>query len=264
MLSGNGRADRKIRVDEHLNSGLRVLGRQFSGQRFVIVSLVVMVLVWGGLYLAFLAWRGRYREQTAFARSQIPPVVDGLLRARPPDVPEPEWRLIVHQTRSMLDMLMGANLLDRVSILALRADLMTRVSSSRPTTALNDVIRIWSDMKFRAGPSLTRAERPALIDLAIVADSLERLLPPDVPRAVWSSAVAETRTMLVQCARSDGLDDELRDALRKRWTDMSLTARDRPTQAVDVLRQIWIDVEREPLRVSAPRPALLQEPSQNR
>jgi hypothetical protein len=255
---GNGKAHRAVRLDLRRASSPAVLGPRHSGRRFVVTAVAVLLLVWGCLYLTFRVWRAGYRQQTAFARNLVPPAVDGFLAARPPDFSEREWREIVTRTHAMLDMLIGANLLDRAGVLSLRDDLSNRAAVSKPATALNDVIRIWSDMEFKASPSLARATRPSTIDLAVVVDSLERVPPGDVPPAEWPIAVSETRNMLIAWARSGGLDDDVRAALRKRWSDLILTVRDQPARAKGALEQIWIDVEREPSWPSSPRPALLR------
>jgi hypothetical protein len=262
--NGDGKGNGKAR---HASQGRRRgenrfrrdFDHQYSGRRFVVAALAVLLLVWGGLYLTFRAWRASYHNQTAFARNLAPPVVDGFLDARPSDVSEKEWRVIVESTHAMLDILMGANLLDRAGVLSLRDELGERVAATTPATSLEDVIRIWSDMELRAGPSLSHAVRPATIDLAIVIDSLERFTPPDMPPADWSLAVSQTRNMLIAWARSGRLGDDLREALRRRWTDLILALRGQPARAKDALNQIWIDVEREPSRVASPRPALLRE-----
>jgi hypothetical protein len=42
-----------------------------SGRRFVVVAVIVVLLTWGGLYLAFQRWRENYRERVALGASPL-------------------------------------------------------------------------------------------------------------------------------------------------------------------------------------------------
>jgi hypothetical protein len=257
---GNGLAGRHLREDdERASDRPDVLGSEHSGRWFVVAAVFGILTIWGSLQVLFQNWRARYRERTAFGRRELPHVVDGLARIKPPELSVDEWRRMVSDTHAMLEMLVGANLLDHAGTVALRNDLNERVAQTRPNTALDDMIRIWSDMDAKAGPALLRAPRPSWLELAIVVDSLNRFQPITVSRADWTGALTQTRRMLIALDRSGRLDPERREALHERWSSMIQRARNRPIEARDVLEQVWIDVEAKPMLVTNPRPDVLRD-----
>ena len=184
--------------------------------------------------------------------------VDPLIRVRPPDVPEAEWRTTVGRTRSMLAMLAGSDRLDSAGVEALRRDLTSRVASARPETALDVVVDIWSAIQDRAGPAIVRAERPDRIELALLVEPLGKVQPPDVDPAARAEARSRTRSMLEALAVSGTLDDSTRAGLRIRWTDAVAEALLRPSRAKDALRQVWEDAEKRSPGLPGGRPALLR------
>ena len=42
-----------------------------SGRLFVVVAVIVVLLTWGGLYVAFTRWRAHYRERVAYGASRV-------------------------------------------------------------------------------------------------------------------------------------------------------------------------------------------------
>ena len=46
-----------------------------SGRRFVVVAVIVVLLTWGALYLAFQRWRANYRARVAYGTSNVVPAV---------------------------------------------------------------------------------------------------------------------------------------------------------------------------------------------
>ena len=59
------------------------LPRSHSGRRFVIVAVIVVLVIWGVLYLVFREWRARYRERAAYGVSQVVPAIDPMAETRP-------------------------------------------------------------------------------------------------------------------------------------------------------------------------------------
>lgn len=142
--------------------GARPVGR-VSGRRFVVVTAVGTVLLWGGLYLAFQGWRARYRKLAEYGRTQVATVVDPLGDVRPPGVPARVWRQAVADTHRMVADVTASGLLDRGRMEALRADLAARVAGARPETAVATLSRLWDDMERSTRLDPGRDPRPELL-----------------------------------------------------------------------------------------------------
>jgi hypothetical protein len=123
-----------------------------SGRRFVVIAVVVVLLIWGGLYLVFYRWRTDYRGRVAYGLSNVVPAVDAFEEVTPPHVDPVAWRNAVDKTRAMLRTVVGSNLLDRRDMDELRRELDTRVNSaqSHPESATTELAAIWNEMADRA------------------------------------------------------------------------------------------------------------------
>jgi hypothetical protein len=127
-------------------------GHGHSGRRFVIVAVVVVLLTWGGLYLAFQRWRANYRARVAYGTSNVVPVIDPLKELTPPGVDSTVWRDAVDKTHEMLRAVVASNLLDRADMDKLRLELGQRVARvrSNPEAATGELAAIWNEMADRA------------------------------------------------------------------------------------------------------------------
>ena len=158
---GDGSPPRRLRFDA---DGATRSDQGHSGRWLVAVAVVTVLVVWGGLYLAFRGWRARVLARAAYGAREVAPTVDPIARLVPPDVSEDEWREAVRQTHDLIVALAGANLLDQAHLEQLRAELAARVAAARPETA-RDVLRsIWDDLCARAGPVLARRARPKVLE----------------------------------------------------------------------------------------------------
>jgi hypothetical protein len=112
----------------------------------------MVLLIWGGLYVAFQRWRSNYRARVAYGTSNVVPVVDALKEVMPPGVDPAAWRDAVDKTRGMLSTVVGSNLLDRDDMDKLRHELDQRVAraESHPETAIDELTAIWNEMADRA------------------------------------------------------------------------------------------------------------------
>lgn len=137
-----------------------------SGRRAVIVAGLVLLALWGGLWLAFRRWRAGYRERAAFAVAHVVPAIDPLADVAPPGVDPKAWRAAVDDTRAMLLTLATANVLNRAQMEALRADVDARVARARarPETAVDELAQLWDTLLSQAAPILVpRHPRPKLL-----------------------------------------------------------------------------------------------------
>ncbi len=150
---------RRLRYD-FSRSGAGAAGEGHSGRRFVAVSVLTILIVWGILYLVFRDWRVRHRTRAAFGASQVASQVDRLAPMVPEGVSPEEWREAVEQTHELLVHLTGANLLDQAGMERLRDELAARVADAQPENARAVLASIWDDMQARAGPVLERYPRP--------------------------------------------------------------------------------------------------------
>jgi hypothetical protein len=169
--AGN-RPVRRLRFDGHptnrereATAGPRVAGR--SGRRTVIAAVLAIVVLAGGLALAFRDWRIRYRARAAFGASQVASAIDPLAELVPPGISPEAWRQTVAKGHAMLVTLTASNMLDLPDMYALRADLTARVRRARPETARADLAILWDELAHRAGPNLVkRHPRPELLSLS--------------------------------------------------------------------------------------------------
>jgi hypothetical protein len=144
-----------------------------SGRRFVVVAVIVVLLTWGGLYLAFQRWRENYRERVAYGASHVVSAVDALKEITPPDVDPAAWRDTVDKTHAMLLTVVASNLLDLDDLDKLRLELDELVSRVRahPETGKTELAAIWNEMADRAeflfqdsrDPTRNRHVRPKIL-----------------------------------------------------------------------------------------------------
>lgn len=166
---GSGEVIRRLRVDRS-GPGPGPAHEPEGGVsgRLVVTSAVLGVLVlWGGLDLAFRQWRASYHARAAFGRERVERAVEPLAEFVPPGEIAPDaWRRAVADTRAMLVTLTASNLLDRPRIEALGADIDARVARARahPATARAELASLWNDIEDRAGPVIIlHHPRPALL-----------------------------------------------------------------------------------------------------
>ena len=151
------------------------LPRSHSGRRFVIVAGLVVLVIWGALYLAFRDWRARYRARAAYGANQVESAIKPLTEIVPPGVDPGAWHDAVSRTQAMLLTVTAANLLGIAEMRALRAELDQAVARARakPETAVKELAGVWNTMEARAAflfqdsrsPSGVRHVRPAILRL---------------------------------------------------------------------------------------------------
>jgi hypothetical protein len=139
----------------------------------VAVAVIVVLLTWGGLYLAFQRWRANYRERVAYGTSNVVPVIDLFKEVMPPGVDRTDWRDAVDKTRAMITTVVASNLLDRDDMDKLRLELDQRVATvhSNPEAAADELAAIWNEMADRAeflfqdsrAPTRDRHVRPKIL-----------------------------------------------------------------------------------------------------
>ncbi|GAC1465975.1 MAG: hypothetical protein NVSMB9_06060 [Isosphaeraceae bacterium] len=160
-----------------------------SGRLFVSVAVIVVLVVWGSLYLTFRHWRTRYRERAAFGARVVATAVDPLAtlvpegehplglraagcagaaaiaaEASPLDESPAAWRSAVAETHAMLVTLTAANLLDANRMRALGEHLVDRVSHARPETARATLATLWDEIENQSTPIVrARHTRPTLL-----------------------------------------------------------------------------------------------------
>ncbi len=134
-----------------------------SGRRVVIVGVRLVLVTWGGLYLAFRDWRARYRARALYGAMHVATAIDPMAAAVPAGVPPEAWRDAVSETRAMLVTVTSSNLLDMAALRSLRDEVAARVGRARPETARAELAGLWDETAVRAGPVLDRHPRPKLL-----------------------------------------------------------------------------------------------------
>jgi hypothetical protein len=146
----------------------------YSGRVFVTVVVVGVLVLWGGLNLAFRQWRAGYRERADYGVEHVAKAIDPLARVVPvgeafsgaggAKAGELAWEQAVAETHAMLVTLTAANVLDRAQMDDLGGRIAARVAAARPETALADLAAVWDEAEDRAGPVIDRRhQRPALL-----------------------------------------------------------------------------------------------------
>jgi hypothetical protein len=129
-----------------------VLSRGHSGRRFVLVAGVVLLVIWGVLFLIFRDWKTRYQRRAAYGAAQVVPVIDRLATIVPPNIDPDDWRDAVRQTRAMLTTVVGSNLLDieEMDRLHTELDRCTERAQAHPASARDELASIWNKLADRA------------------------------------------------------------------------------------------------------------------
>ena len=157
----DGSPSRRFRLDELTSNSIHTTAAQgspalppaHSGRRFVLGAGLVLLLLWGALYLIFRDWRARYNERARFGATQVAPVIDALADTPPPGVTAGDWREAVRETHDLLVTVTGSNLLDRQQMLSLRQELEQTVARAQahPETARDELAGVWNLVADRAG-----------------------------------------------------------------------------------------------------------------
>lgn len=235
-------------------------GPGHSGRAFVTIAAIAVLVLWGGLYLAFREWRARYRQRAEYGAAQVAPAIGPLAVLTPPGVDPASWRDAVARTQAMLLTVTASNLLGLDELRGLGDEIRRAVarSQARPETAVAELAAIWDDMSER-GEFLLRDLRPLKADrhprpsilpsygddrVAPALDPLDRLEPPGVGLASWRDAVRGTRGLLHRVASSRSISTMRMKALRQALDRSVARAVARPASAVDELAGIWELVER--------------------
>src|SRR5437588_12449227 len=160
----NGHQDdsppRRFRLDELTSNSIHTTAAQgspalppaHSGRRFVLGAGLVLLLIWGALYLFFRDWRARYNERARFGATQVAPVIDALADTPPPGVSAGDWREAVRETHDLLVTVTGSHLLERQQMLSLRQELEQTVARAQahPKTSRDELAGVWNLVADRA------------------------------------------------------------------------------------------------------------------
>jgi len=149
--------------------------RGYSGRRFVLVSGLVLLAIWGTLYLLFRDWRARYQKRAQYGASYVVPAIDPMVRIDPPDVAPEAWREALAQTKAMLVTVTSSNLLDEKQMreLQIALDGAARRSLADPKRAVTELAIIWNSIADR-GEFLLKDSRSA----SGVRHPRPKILPP--------------------------------------------------------------------------------------
>jgi hypothetical protein len=139
-------------VIHHHDGRCSGLNSSQSGRRLVVVAGIIILGLWGVMYLKFRGWREQYRIRASFGASEVAPLVDSFVAICPSDVNKQAWREAVERTHEMLVTITGANLLSLEQMKVLREELKQTIERARdhPDTAVDELAGIWNDMADRA------------------------------------------------------------------------------------------------------------------
>jgi len=148
---GNGLPTKRWSTDELIRRRPPSDEGTVSGRGFVIGGVIGVLVIWGAVYLGFLAWRTDYRARAEYGATQVAPLVDPLADRVPPGVDPASWRQAVADTHAMLVALTGSGMLER-PMEALRTEIAALVVRSTPATAQHELTALWDDLERKAGP----------------------------------------------------------------------------------------------------------------
>ncbi len=128
----------------------------------MLASGLVLLAIWGTLYLLFRDWRARYHKRALYGVSYVVPAIDPMARLEPPDVAPEAWRDAVAQTKSMLLTVTSSNLLDENQMRELQTELegAAERSVADPKRAVTELATIWNTIADR-GEFLLKDSRSA-------------------------------------------------------------------------------------------------------
>jgi hypothetical protein len=226
-----------------------------SGRRFVVVAGVIVLLIWGTLYLVFREWRVKYRERAQYGATEVVPVIDPLKGVMPPGVDIKEWRDAVDQTGNLLKTVTGSNLLTKPDMVELKIELtqQVRLGCRRPAHAVESLAEIWNNVAdrgeflLRDSRSLSgdRHPRPRILPaygatrIAPVLNPLRLIAPAGVDPGEWRDAIDQTRTLLIAVTDSTTFSVKSMHSLRNELEKRVDRASQNPRGAVDELAEIW-------------------------
>ncbi len=130
-----------------------------SGRRFVTVAVIVVLVLWGSLYLVFRQWRSVYRERADFGARHVAAAIDPLATVVPDGELPDAWQRTVAETHDMLVALTAANIMNRDQMESLGRRVTSLASRARPATARDDLATLWDEVEAQAGP-IVRARHP--------------------------------------------------------------------------------------------------------
>jgi len=167
--NGRGRfVSRRVRIDRRLGDASDALGRPVSGRWVIGLGVAALLSIWGGLYLAFNAWRDIAEARIAYGKEQVAPVVSRFAEVEPPGVEPATWRSAVAETRQLVEEFTGTGRLDVGELDALRNDLEERTETAalQPRRAVEELASIWFELALmkplREGTEPPKLVRPAL------------------------------------------------------------------------------------------------------
>ncbi len=164
MSGTNGKAGHALTTPRRRDAAASLPSeRGVSGRLTVAVGCVLIMVVWGSIYLVFRDWRARYRVRAEFGATQVAAAIDPLALVAPSGVDAGRWRTVVEQTHQLLVTLTGSNVLDRPQMEALRDEIKAMVAEARPDNAAALLSKFWSEQKRNAGPILDRHPTPKLL-----------------------------------------------------------------------------------------------------
>jgi hypothetical protein len=133
-----------------------------SGRRFVLVAGLVVLAIWGVLYLLFRDWRARYQKRALYGATYVVPAIDPMARVEPPGVSPKDWRDAIASTKSMLLTVTSSNLLDDQQMVELRSELEATAAraSADPTRAVTELAVIWNNVADRGEFLLKDSKSP--------------------------------------------------------------------------------------------------------
>jgi hypothetical protein len=254
--NGNSGPSPRFRIDDRA----RAVAQYHSGRRFVTMAVLMILAIWGLLYLAFTKWRADYRLRADFGAKVVAATIDPLAKVVPPGVVPAAWEATVAETHELIARLTGSGVLGRSQLEVLRAELAARVARTRPETAILELLHLWSDLWAKAGPVMNDVRYPELFELAIVVEPVATSVPPGIDPADWARALDQTRLMLVAVTASGELD---REGVAELGNEFATRLSDtKPGTVRAELARIWDDLAvKLPAVVSRfPRPPLLAQP----
>lgn len=132
-----------------------------SGRKFVIGLVLVILSIWGLLYLGFRTWKAGYEGRAAAGRAAAARI-RSLTEARPPGVEVWVWEDTVDHAEAMLIALTGSNLLsvEQIQELTGQIDELSRTAADNPAQSIKLLRDFWDALSKRSGPVAEIYGRP--------------------------------------------------------------------------------------------------------
>lgn len=124
-----------------------------NGRRFVLISMTVILVIWGTIFAILAPGMRSYRKRTEFGRKEVAPLVFGFQKVVPPGIEPRDWDRAIGDAHSLVLDCTRSGKLAIEEATALRDDVRATLdrAKARPETAVRELAELWDRAAAIAG-----------------------------------------------------------------------------------------------------------------